>query len=400
MDKRLDRRKILLGVTGSIAAYKACEVLRLFQREGADVRVVMTGSAKKFVCPLTFETLSNYEVISDLFPEYRSLKTEHITLAEWADTVLVCPATANIIGKIASGIADDFLSTVILASRSPVLFAPAMDRQMVQNPVYISNVEKLKKLGYRFIEPETGHLASGLEGPGRLAGMKQILDKVLSCQISEGCLTGKKVLITAGPTQEWIDPVRYITNPSSGKMGYALAEAAVLRGAEVTLISGPTNLEAFSSVRLMPVNTVREMAEAVYREWPSRQVLIMAAAVSDYRPIKTSSQKIKKQDSRWQLDLEKTEDILASLVSKKKHGLIVGFALETENGFDNAVQKLKDKQLDLVCLNVLEKGAGFGKETNKVTLIDKDEQTEELPLLSKRKTAEKILDKIEKLLQA
>ncbi len=389
----------MLGVTGSIAAYKACEVLRMLQREGADVRVVMTESAKKFVCPLTFETLSNCDVISDLFPSNRLLKTEHITLAEWADSMLVCPATANIIGKIASGIADDFLSTVIMASRSPILFAPAMDRQMVQNPVFISNVEKLKKLGYRFIESEEGPLASGLEGPGRLAGMRRIVDTVLSCRITEGRLNGKKVLVTAGPTQEWIDPVRYITNPSSGTMGYALAEAAALRGAEVTLISGPSSLEVFSDVRLIKVNTAREMAEAVYQEWPKRQVLIMAAAVSDYRPVKTSSKKIKKQDSRWQLDLEKTEDILAGIASKKRQGFLVGFALETENGLTNAKKKLKKKRLDIICLNVLEEGTGFGEETNKVTLIDKNEQTEELPLLTKRETAEKILNKVEKLLK-
>jgi len=388
----------LLGVTGSIAAYKACELLRMLQREGAEIRVVMTESAKRFVCPLTFETLTNCEVISDLFPAHRSLKTEHITLAEWAENILVCPATANIIGKIASGIADDFLSTVVMASRSPVLFAPAMDRQMVQNPIYISNVEKLKKLGYRFIEPETGQLASGLEGPGRLAGMKKIIDAVLSCRNTEGCLYGKKILVTAGPTREWIDPVRYITNPSTGTMGYVLAETAALRGAEVTLISGPSSLEVFSGIRLIRVNTAQEMAEAVHQEWPEHQVLIMAAAVSDYRPAKTSSKKIKKQDSRWQLNLEKTEDILISLASKKKQGLRVGFALETENGLNNAIQKLKNKQLDLICLNVLEEGAGFGQGNNKVTLIDKNEQKEELPLLSKRETAQKILDKIEKLI--
>jgi phosphopantothenoylcysteine decarboxylase/phosphopantothenate--cysteine ligase len=399
LQKILDGLKIILGVTGSIAVYKACEVLRLLKREGADIQVVMTESAKQFVCPLTFKVLSTHKVVDALFQNEQYFTTEHISLAEWADIVLVCPATANVIGKVASGVADDFLTTMIMASRSPVLFAPAMDLYMAKNPIYLSNVEKLKKLGYCFIDPEEGQLASGLQGPGRLASMKRIIEGVQLNQRNTRSLDGKKILVTAGPTRESIDPVRYISNPSTGTMGYAIAEEAILRGAEVTLISGPTELETFSGMRLIRITTSEEMKKAVLDEWSQQHILIMAAAVSDYRPVKTSNEKIKKHTDTWQLELEKTEDILASLASKKKKGLLIGFALETENGLANAKRKLKEKQLDLICLNTLENGAGFGKETNQVTLIDQKGNQDQLPLLTKREVAKKILDRIEKLLE-
>ncbi|MFH1943457.1 MAG: bifunctional phosphopantothenoylcysteine decarboxylase/phosphopantothenate--cysteine ligase CoaBC, partial [bacterium] len=280
MEKRLQNRRILLGVTGSIAAYKACEILRLLLREGAEVQVVMTSAAQRFVAPLSFETLSGHEVITELFPDHRVVKTRHVSVAEWAECILICPATANVVGKAASGIADDFLTTAVMASRSPVVFAPAMDFQMVQNPITVSNCEKLTALGYRFVSPESGELASGAKGPGRLAEPHRILASVKSVLLGTDRLKGKKVLVTAGPTREFLDPVRCLTNRSSGKMGYALAEEAALRGAEVTLVSGPASLTAFEGVRVERIQTAEEMALVVFKEWKRQDVLIMAAAVA------------------------------------------------------------------------------------------------------------------------
>lgn len=394
--KRFECRRLLLGVTGSIAAYKACEVLRILQQEGAEIRVVMTQSAQRFVAPLSFETLSGYEVVTDLFPAHRTVKTRHISMAEWAECILVCPATANIIGKVASGVADDFLTTVVMASRSPVVFAPAMDSQMVQNAIYVSNCEKLKKWGYRFVSPGEGELASGARGIGRLADYGHILDGVKSVLLSSESLRGVRVLVTAGPTQEFMDPIRYITNRSSGKMGFALAEEAALRGAEVTLVSGPTLLRAFNGVLLKQVQTAEEMARVVGEEWKQHQVLLMAAAVADYSPAEKSVQKVKKGQSERMLRLEKTEDILAKVSAEKGEGVVVGFALETEEGEIRAIQKLKEKRLDLICLNnPMEKGAGFEADTNKVTLVDSAGNIEPLPLMLKWEVAQKILDRVE-----
>ena len=401
LKKRLEGRRILLGVTGSIAAFKACEILRILQREGAEIRVVMTRAAQHFIDPLTFETLSGHEAITDLFPGNRVVKTRHISVAEWAECILICPATANVIGKVASGIADDFLTTAMMASRCPVIFAPAMDYQMVQNPIYLSNCEKLKGLGYKFIATEEGELASGAVGQGRLADYGRIFDGVKATLFGSDSLNGIKVLVTAGPTREALDPVRYLTNHSSGKMGYALAEEAVLRGAEVTLVSGPTDLRPAGSINLVKVKTAEEMAESVKMMWKHSEVLIMAAAVADYRPVERSSKKIKKAAaSKWSLQLEKTEDILSNISKKKDGKIVVGFALETEDGEKRAKKKLVDKRLDLICLNnPLEEGAGFGGDTNRITLIDREGRSESLPLLPKWEVAGKILDRVESFME-
>lgn len=384
-----------MGVTGSIAAYKACEILRLLLREGAEVQVVMTSAAQRFVAPLSFETLSGHEVITELFPDHRVVKTRHVSVAEWAECILICPATANVVGKAASGIADDFLTTAVMASRSPVVFAPAMDFQMVQNPITVSNCEKLTALGYRFVSPESGELASGAKGPGRLAEPHRILASVKSVLLGTDRLKGKKVLVTAGPTREFLDPVRCLTNRSSGKMGYALAEEAALRGAEVTLVSGPASLTAFEGVRVERIQTAEEMARVVFKEWKRQDVLIMAAAVADYRPCEVSPNKIKKDSDRMSLRLEKTTDILKKAASDKGKRVVVGFALETEDGEARARRKLTDKNLDLICLNnPLEAESGFDTDTNKVVLIDND-GSEPLPLLPKWAVAQKILDRVE-----
>lgn len=400
LKKRLEGRRILLGVSGSIAAFKACEVLRLLQRHGAEIRVVMTRAAQHFIGRLTFETLSGHEVITDLFPKHRVVKTRHISIAEWAECILICPATANVIGKVASGIADDFLTTTVMASRCPVIFAPAMDYQMVSNPIYLSNCKKLKDIGYKFIATEEGKLASGAEGQGRLADYGRIFDGVKSALFGSDSLNGIKILVTAGPTREALDPVRHLTNHSSGKMGYSLAEEAVLRGAEVTLVSGPTELRPVDGINLIKVESADEMARAVNKAWKSCHVLLMAAAVADYRPVERSSQKIKKAAGEWSLQLERTEDILSHVSKKKDEKIVVGFALETEDGENKAKQKLVDKRLDLICLNnPLEEGAGFGGDTNRITLIDREGQSESLPLMPKWEVAGKILDRVESLME-
>lgn len=396
--KRLEGKHILLGVTGSIAVYKACEMLRILQRLGAEVKVVMTAAAQKFVAPLTFETLSRHEVILQLFPEHRVVKTRHISVAEWADAVLVCPATANLVGKVASGIADDFLTTAIMASRAPVIFAPAMDYEMVQNPIYLSNCQRLKDLGYLFVATEEGDLASGAKGPGRLAEFHRILDVTKKAVLGSDSFTGKKVVVSAGPTREAIDPVRYISNHSTGKMGFALAEEAALRGADVTLISGPTQLQPFEGIDFIPIQTACEMAEAVHNTWSTADVLIMSAAVADYKPADASSQKLKKESVNYSLQLTRTEDILQSVSKKKEGKVLVGFALETEDGENRAQDKLKSKNLDLICLN--HPDAGFGEETNQVSLIDKTGEIQSLEKMPKWQVAEQILNRVEKYLHS
>lgn len=393
MSNLLPHIRILLGVTGSIAAYKACEVLRLLQREGAEVRVMMTRSAQRFVTPVTFETLSGNEVITDLFPMHRVMKTEHVHVSEWAQCVLICPATFNCIGKVASGIADDFVTTAISASRVPVIFAPAMDFQMAENPIFIRQCEYLKSLGYRFVPFEEGHLASGLEGKGRLASPQRILDAVRLAVFGKDTLQKYRILVTAGPTREFLDPVRYITNRSSGKMGYAIAEQAFLKGAKVTLITGPTSLSVMDGIRVISVTSAREMAEAVFREWPQHDVLFMAAAVADYTPKEISPQKIKKTGVSLTLTLQKTEDILQKVGESKGKKVAIGFTVETENGVERALQKLKEKYLDWICLNnPKDPGAGFEVDTNKLTVINKKGEILEWPLLPKYEIAGKLLD--------
>ena len=392
-------KHILLGITGSIAAYKACQLIRDLHYLGAEVRVILTESAKQFITPLTLETLTGNEVVQTMFPENRMVKTRHISWAEWADCLVVCPATLNMIGKVRAGIADDFLSTAIAASRTPVIFAPAMDYEMANNSIFQSNCDTLKNMGYRFVDSEEGELASGATGKGRLASLDRIVDAIKMAVLSNDRLKGRRVLVTAGPTREWLDPVRFFSNGSSGKMGYALAEEAVLRGAEVTLISGPSNCRPFAHVNYMSVESAKEMAEVVLGLWPDYDVLVKAAAVSDYRPESREEQKIKKSDNRLALNLIRNPDILKEAAAVKGGRLVVGFSMETENGEANALAKCREKNCDLICLNYIRENSGFGSRTNEVTLIEKNGHSTQLPALEKREVAERIFDKIEELMK-
>jgi len=390
-------RRILVGVTGGIAAYKAAELIRAIRRRGADVKVVMTEAATKFVSPLTFETLSGNEVSWKLFPE-RKWDVGHVRLAEWAEVLVVAPATANFLGKAAGGVADDLLTTVVLAARCPVVVAPAMDAFMWANPVVQENVRKLKDLGYKFVGPEEGELASGLTGKGRLADLGRILDAIGEALEDVRLLAGRKVLVTAGRTEEDIDPVRLITNRSTGKMGYALAEAARTMGAEVVLISGPTDLEVPWGVRVVRVRSAEEMRDAVLENFGWCDVLAMAAAVADFRPAKVSPKKIKKEEGLV-LKFERTPDILAEVAKEKGKRFVLGFAVETEDEVEGGKRKLREKNLDLIVVNnPTVEGAGFGWDTNVATLIDRNGRVEELPRMSKRELARRIWRKVAELL--
>ncbi len=395
-----ESKKIAVAVSGGIAAYKTCEVIRELKKAGADVRVAMTDSAKRFVTDLTFATLSENPVASSLFEDNELAGVAHIELARWCDVLLICPATANVIGKTANGLADDLVSTTIMATKAPVVFCPAMNSAMWENPVVQANVETLRKLGYEFVEPEWGPLATTSEGEGwgRLASPSRILQKLKQVLYGTRELKGQKVLVTAGATREPIDPVRFITNYSSGKMGFALAEAAKLKGAEVVLIAGSNQLQPLEGVRYLPVNTVEEMKSVIDKEYKNADVLLMAAAVSDYRPKQRSSRKIKKSAPTLTLELEKTPDILAELGKQKRRCIHVGFALETDNGVANATQKLHAKNLDLIVLNnPLEPGAGFVGDTNVVTLISSDGEIEKLPKLPKSTIADAIIERVIKI---
>ncbi|MFQ5771260.1 MAG: bifunctional phosphopantothenoylcysteine decarboxylase/phosphopantothenate--cysteine ligase CoaBC, partial [bacterium] len=390
-------KKIALGVTGGIAAYKACELVRELKKSGAEVRVVMTEAAQKFVAPQTFATLSENPVLLSLFDQNENVGVVHLDLARWCDALVVCPATANIIGKVAGGIADNALSTIIMATKAPVLFCPAMNSVMWENSFVQENIFKLKNSGYQFVEPEWGPLATSAEGEGwgRLASLTLILQKLKYLLLSTEELKGQNVLVTAGPTREAIDPVRFITNYSSGKMGFALAEAAKLKGAEVVLISGPNQIQKLEGVRYIEVTTVEQMHNAITREYKNTNILLMAAAVSDFKPVQISQHKLKKSQSKIILELAKTTDILASLGKKKEGRIHVGFAVETEDEVSNATKKLHSKNLDMVVINnPLQEGAAFAGDTNKVTIISKDGTVEELPKLSKFEVANIILDKV------
>ncbi|MDM7926917.1 MAG: bifunctional phosphopantothenoylcysteine decarboxylase/phosphopantothenate--cysteine ligase CoaBC [bacterium] len=398
MRGRLENRRVLLCVTGGIAAYKACDVLRLLQAEGAEVRVAMTAAAAEFIAPLTFETLSRLEVAVSLYPGHRVVTTRHVGWSEWAECTLVCPATLNCVGKAASGIADDFVTTAIAAARTAVVWAPAMDFGMAENAVYLRNVETLKALGHRFVDPESGYLASGASGRGRLARSGRILDAVRLALHGAATLGGVRALVTAGPTAEALDPVRFLTNPSTGKMGLALAEEALLRGARVSLISGAAFGHVADGIRLLPVRSAADMSGAVDREWPDHDVLVMAAAVGDYRPVSVSSSKWKRTGPRRTIELEPTEDIVARAAAVKNGRIVAGFALETEDGETNAFEKLTRKKLDLICLNpASEPDAGFGSDTNRLTLIDRNRGVRRLPLMPKWEAAEAVWDAIEGL---
>jgi phosphopantothenoylcysteine decarboxylase/phosphopantothenate--cysteine ligase len=385
---------IILGVTGGIAAYKAAELLRLLVTAGADVHVVMTRAAQQFVAPLTFQTLSRNPVHSDLFSLIEEQEIGHISLAERADLFLIAPATANFIGKLASGIADDLLTTTVMATKAPVLIAPAMNTAMYHNPLYRENEEKLRRYGYLFVEPAIGMLACGWEGEGKLQDPAIILEVALTV-LSRKDLDGEMVLVTAGPTREELDPVRFFSNYSSGKMGYAMARAARRRGAGVTLVTGPVSLEAPWGVETVRVSSACEMREAALRAFDSATVVIKTAAVADYRPEERSSSKIKKTDSSLMVKLVKNPDILAELGSNKGERFIVGFAAETGALMESAAKKLTEKNLDMVVANdVTRAGAGFAVDTNIVKILSRDGRVEDLPLMGKDELADAILDRV------
>jgi len=399
---KLAAKKIAVGVTGGIAAYKSCELIRELRKSGAEVRVAMTDSARKFVTDLTLATLSENSVLSNLFEGNEKLGTVHIDLARWCDVFVICPATANSIAKAAAGLADDVISTSILATQSKVIFCPAMNSVMWEKPIVQQNIAKLKDLGCDFVDPEWGKLATKAEGEGwgRLASIESIVQKLESALLATSELGGKKVLVTAGPTREHIDPVRFITNHSSGKMGFALAEAAKFKGAEVVLICGPNNLKKPQGIKYIEVETAEQMQKAVEADYGDADILLMSAAVSDYQAKEVSPEKIKKNSSKIALQLKITPDILQLLGKKKSNCVHIGFALETENGIANAIKKLKIKNLDLIVLNnPLEPGAAFGGDTNIVSLINKNKQVETLPKLPKTRVAEIILNKAVEILQ-
>jgi len=396
----LNGKRILLGVTGSIAAYKAVELLRLLAKAGAEVQVVMTEGATKFVAPLTFETLSRQEVLLDMWSLEYSHRIGHIEATRRADVFVVAPATARTIARLALGLGDDFLSCIYLASRCPVLVAPAMDCDMFEHQAVQENLGRLRDRGVHIVEPDTGPLASGMVGRGRLAALSDILARIELILGPRQDLEGQVVLVTAGPTREPLDPVRFLSNRSSGKMGYAIAEAAAARGAHVILVSGPTALAAPPDVDVVHVETAEEMHRAVLAKLESARVVIKAAAVADYRPKQQAAGKIKKGHAVSEIALEPTPDILAELGNRKGKRVLVGFAAETDDLVANARKKLQRKNLDLVVANdVGQAGAGFDVDTNVVTILDAMGGVEELPLLSKREVADRILDRVKAVLQ-
>ncbi len=391
----LKGKSVVVGVCGGVAAYKVVDLVSRLKKQGAEVDVIMTAHAEKFVTPLTFRSLSHRPVITDMFEEPAQWDVRHISLAQKAELFVIAPATANIIGKLASGVADDMLSTTVMATKAPVLIVPAMNYNMYANPVVQQNIEKLKSLGYLFMEPDIGRMAEGTSGRGRLPEPPIILEKVLEILKPVRDLEGLKVLVTAGPTREPIDPVRYITNRSSGKMGYAIAEAAAERGAEVLLISGPVSLERPQGVELVSVTTAQEMYSAVMQRYGDCQIVVMVAAVADYRPSVVSDVKIKKKDDEMLLKLEKNTDILKELGSLKGSRTLAGFSAETNDLLENARRKLEAKNLDLMIANdVTMEGAGFETDTNIIKLLKRDGSVTELPLMSKKAAAHRIFDEI------
>lgn len=397
----LKGKHILLGVTGSIAAYKAAHLIRLLVKQGAEVRVIMTPLAKEFISPLTLATLSKSPILVDFFEPENGQWNSHIDLGIWADLYLVAPATANTIAKMAYGIADNLLLTTYLSARCPVMIAPAMDVDMFLHPTTQENIQKLKSSGNIIIEPREGQLASGLEGKGRMEEPEIIVEKIIQHFTAPATLQGLKVLVTAGPTYEPIDPVRFIGNFSSGKMGYAIANELANRGAAVTLISGPVSLKPESAnVELVPVTTAQQMYDMALKYFPQCQAAILAAAVADYRPKHAASQKIKRTDNSLTLELEPNPDIAAELGKRKQNQILVGFALETDNHIDNARKKLQAKNFDFIVLNPAnEPHAGFMSDTNRITIIDKHEKVETFATKSKQEVAKDIVDRLEKLLK-
>jgi len=395
----LKDRKILLGVTGGIAAYKGLELTRLLALEEAEVRVIMTRSAMEFVQPLSFQVLSGQPVCTHLFDLETESRIGHIQVATEAEVAVIAPATANIIGKLAHGIADDYLTTAMLACTSPKIICPAMNVNMFDSPPVQENLAKLRNWGFHQVGPGSGDLACGVQGLGRLAPLDDIMECIRQV-LTPQSLKGKRVLVTAGPTREKLDPVRHLTNPSSGKMGYALARVAKRRGAEVTLVSGPTILPQPIGVKQVKVTTAQEMHQAVTEKFAQMDAVVMAAAVSDYRPKKTAPEKVKKFSGNDVLELERTEDILLLLGQLKKGQVLIGFAAETENLLENAKEKLQQKNLDfIVANNLTTANAGFGSDTNEVTILWPEGEVETLPLETKDLVAMQIWDRVERLLQ-
>jgi phosphopantothenoylcysteine decarboxylase/phosphopantothenate--cysteine ligase len=394
----MDKKKIIIGITGGIAAYKIPELVRIFIKAGHDVKVGMTKNATRFIAPLTLETLSKNRVITDMY-EGNSDPLAHISWGQESDLIIIAPATANFIAKAAHGIADDFLTSMLVATTAPVLICPAMNSKMYANPITQENIKRLADKGYIIMKPGEGELACSTEGPGRLPAPADIAEHAFYILDAKD-LKGFKIMVTAGPTIEPIDPVRYITNRSSGKMGYAIAHKAAMRGADVTLISGPTNLMPPSGVTLVNVNTAEEMKNAVFAIREAMDVIIKAAAVADYRPAVSSDQKIKKTERDISINLIKNPDILSELgMSRSKPcQILIGFAAETENILTNAKDKLKRKNLDMIVVNdVTAKDAGFDVDTNRVTFIFKDGTVHELPLLTKEEVADELLDRLRKI---
>lgn len=396
-NRSIDGKRILIGISGCIGAYKTYTVMRELIKQGAKIRVIGTKSAGHFVSRTVIETFTGNRYCDDMFGEANREGAVHIALARWADCFLICPATANILGKVAHGIADDLLSTAVLAYEGSILFAPAMNSSMYLNAVVRRNIDAIKALGHEFIGPETGDLATLEEGSGigRLVKEEHIVQAVENRLWKGRGLEGRRILVTAGRTEEPIDPVRFISNRSSGKMGFAIAREAHMRGADVTLIAGVHNVPLPAGVRCIEVKTASEMAEAVRREWGGHDLLVMSAAVADYRPKSSLPQKIKRTETSCQIELEPNEDIIAEAAKNKKGKFVVGFALETENAIENGREKLARKNLDMIVVNnPREEGAGFGTETNKATIIAADGGIDELPLMSKREVARVLWDKI------
>lgn len=387
----LENKKIVIGVTGSIAAYKIAGLCSMLKKKKADVTVIMTQNATNFINPITFETLTGNKCLIDTFDRNFQYDVEHVELAKAAEVFLVAPASANVIAKAAHGIADDMLTTTLLAATCPKLFAPAMNTRMYQNPITQDNLQILKKYGMKVITPASGYLACGDTGEGKMPEVEELYDNIIDA-LTPKDLSGYNVLVTAGPTREKIDPVRFISNHSTGKMGYAIAKQAGMRGAKVTLVSGPVALAAPKGVEVVPVVSAKDMADAVWERADKMDMIIKAAAVADYRPVTTYEDKVKKSGDDMNIALERTDDILAYLGKNKKEGQILcGFSMETKDMLENSKVKLKKKNLDVIVANNLKvAGAGFGTDTNIVTLITKDE-VKELPILSKEEVADRIL---------
>ena len=391
-----EQLRIALAVTGCIGAYKAAEVLRLLQQDGVDVRVAMTASAQQFVGPVTFEGLSGHPVITSMWEPSATGAIRHIELAQSIDLLVVAPATANILAKFANGICDDFVTTLYVSTTVPVLVAPAMNVEMLRHPATQENLARLAARGVHIVEPGSGYLACGMVGEGRLAEPREIADRAIALMrpgLRPGDLSGQRVLVTAGPTREPIDPVRFVTNRSSGRMGYAVAEAAAARGAEVTLVSGPVSIEPPCAVDVVRVDTAAEMAAATLERVEWSTMIVKSAAVADYRPVSVADRKIKKAGDSMTIEMEKTEDILAAIGTRKGDRVLVGFAAETNDLIENARKKLESKNADLIVANdVTREGAGFDGDTNIAVLVDRDGRADELPMMSKRQLADRILD--------